>query len=100
MGQHAGPAEAAARRGATGLWGLAERVLTSDQRTALWLRYVEGHSADEIGRVLDRRAPAVRVLLHRTRFVLAEHLDPTLAEDPLGRGSAPRSCPRCPRVGP
>jgi len=64
-----------------GLWALAGRVLSADQRTALWLRYAEGQSAEEIGRVLRRRAPAVRVLLHRARAVLAEHLDPALADE-------------------
>jgi len=80
---HAPERDLALRERREGLWSLAGRVLSEDQRTALWLRYAEGQSAEEIGRVIDRRAPAVRVLLHRARALLAEHVDPTLAdEDP------------------
>jgi RNA polymerase sigma-70 factor (ECF subfamily) len=76
-----GPAEQAAlRERSEGLWALSERLLSADQRAALWLRYAENHSAEEIGRVLGRRPAAVRVLLFRARTVLAEHLDPSLAE--------------------
>ena len=82
LGVRTSPAgEANRREQCEELWALSERVLSEEQRTALWLRYAEGFSAEEIGRVLDRRAVAVRVLLHRARLLLAEHLDPTLAEE-------------------
>jgi RNA polymerase sigma-70 factor, ECF subfamily len=68
-----------------GLWALSERVLSEDQRMALWLRYAEDQSAEEIGRVLRRRPAAVRALLFRARSVLAEHLDPALAEGSTAR---------------
>ena len=79
--QHTPEHGALLRERREGLWALAGRVLGEDQRTALWLRYAEGQSAEEIARVLGRRAPAVRVMLHRARALLAEHLDPTLAEE-------------------
>jgi RNA polymerase sigma-70 factor (ECF subfamily) len=79
--RHEPEREALLRERREGIWGLAGRVLTVEQRTALWLRYAEGLGAAEIGRVLGRRAPAVRVLLHRARALLAEHLDPSLAHE-------------------
>jgi len=54
------------------MWQLAERLLNDDQRTALLLRYAEGMSAIEIGRVLGKRPVAVRVMLFRARERLAE----------------------------
>jgi len=70
------PAVQAARREAgESLWALADRVLTAEQRQALWLRYAEDLSAEEIGAVLDKRAVAVRVLLFRARENLQQHLE-------------------------
>lgn len=63
------------RESAENLWSLASAVLTRDQREALWLRYAEDLTADEIGVVLDRRAVAVRVLLFRARATMARHLE-------------------------
>ena len=57
-----------------GLWDLAARVLSEEQRDALWLRYAEDLPPLEIARVLDRRPSTVRVLLFRARARLAEHL--------------------------
>ncbi len=70
------------------LWELAERVLTPEQKSALWLRYVEELDATEIGRVLGRRAGAVRVLLFRARGALARHLEPAVG-DPAPRSARP-----------
>jgi RNA polymerase sigma-70 factor (ECF subfamily) len=56
------------------LWRLARRVLSVEQLTALWLRYSEDLSGQEIARVLDRREATVRVILHRARARLAEHV--------------------------
>lgn len=58
------------------LWSLAERVLTPDQRSALWLRYAEDRTVPEIARILGRNGAAVRVLLFRARASLGRHLDP------------------------
>ena len=49
------------------LWDLARRVLTEEQRSALWLRYAEDLPTAEIATVLGRRESAVRVLLFRAR---------------------------------
>ena len=56
------------------LWRIASQVLKVEQRSALWLRYAEDLSIEEIARILDKRAVSVRVLLHRAREVLAKHL--------------------------
>jgi RNA polymerase sigma-70 factor (ECF subfamily) len=57
------------------LWALAGRVLTPEQHTALWLRYAEDMSIDEIAVVLKKSQVGVRVMLFRTRQVLAEQLE-------------------------
>ena len=75
----------AEREGRDQLWSLAERVLGEEQRSALWLRYAEDLSAEEIARIQGRRAGAVRVALHRARLLLAEHLDPGCVEEPLAQ---------------
>jgi RNA polymerase sigma-70 factor (ECF subfamily) len=62
------------------VWDLAARVLTPEQRSALWLRYAEELSVEEIGRVMQRRPVAVRALLFRGRETLARHLDPLQAD--------------------
>jgi RNA polymerase sigma-70 factor (ECF subfamily) len=58
------------------LWRLASQVLKVEQRSALWLRYAEDLSIDEIAHILDKRSVSVRVLLHRAREALAQHLSP------------------------
>ena len=79
------------------LWALAERVLGVEQRSALWLRYVEELPMDEIARVLGRPRVSVRVLLFRARSRLARHLAPRTGDarrsddaPPLARAGAPR----------
>lgn len=74
------------------LWNFALQVLNTEQSTALWLRYVEDLPAEEIGRVLGRRAGAVRALLFRARQLLAPRLEQVLE----GRlpSQAPTSEPR------
>lgn len=62
------------RERAHGVWAIADRVLSSEQREALWLRYAEDLSAEEIGAVLSRSPAAVRVLLFRARTALAGHV--------------------------
>ena len=77
------------------LWDLAARLLDEAQREALWLHYAEELSPREIGVVLDRPAAHVRVLLHRARRRLAEHLhDPRSASDADPRRDAGASVPR------
>jgi RNA polymerase sigma-70 factor, ECF subfamily len=56
------------------LWDAARTILDPDAFTALWLSYVESMPADQIGVVLGRNANAVRILLHRARVRLSQHL--------------------------
>jgi len=62
------------------LWTAAARVLSDEQRDAMWLRYAEEMSPLEIAHVLGRRPSTVRVLLFRARARLAESFDATAAE--------------------
>lgn len=57
------------------LWAAAERLLGEEERSALWLKYAENFSSDEIARALGRSAIAVRVMLYRARKVLAGALE-------------------------
>jgi RNA polymerase sigma-70 factor (ECF subfamily) len=68
------------------LWSTAQRVLSSEQYSALWLRYAEDLSVKEVARALGRTRISTRVLLHRARRRLAPHVV-ALAE-PRDAGSA------------
>jgi RNA polymerase sigma-70 factor, ECF subfamily len=64
------------------LWTTAQRVLDRQQYAALWLRYAEEMSLDDVAHVLGRTKIGARVLLHRARrrlapsvVVLAEQAD-------------------------
>jgi len=78
MGEESGddPADRAADadRNAS-LWSIAGRVLSPDQLAAVWLFYVEQMPAREIATVQRRSWVSVKVMLHRARSTLAEHLD-------------------------
>ncbi len=65
-----------AREDRAQIWSIAERHLSSEQCSALWLRYAEDLPLDEIASVLGKSAVGVRVLLFRARSKLAQHLDP------------------------
>lgn len=56
------------------LWALARRTLSADQNTALWLRYVDGLSIQEIAYILGKSQVGIRVSLFRARETLAKHL--------------------------
>ncbi len=74
------------------LWALAAAVLSGDQRTALWLHYVERQDCASIAAVLARRETTVRVMLCRARQRLARHLEPPLKADaplPLAQEAHP-----------
>ena len=49
--------------------------LSERERALLWLAYVEGYEHKEIAAILNINALSVRVLLHRARRRLAEHLE-------------------------
>jgi RNA polymerase sigma-70 factor (ECF subfamily) len=84
------PAEAVAESdGQQRLWEAAARVLSEEDRTALWLYYVESLSLSEVARVLQKSWLATKVQLFRARRKLAPELrrlghapsfDPGLAE--------------------
>jgi RNA polymerase sigma-70 factor (ECF subfamily) len=58
------------------LWSIADRVLDDDPRSALWLRYAEDLSIEEIAQVLGRSQVSVRVMLFRARAKLGKALEP------------------------
>ena len=77
-----------AREEDSNLWSVAERVLTADQRSALWLRFAEDLPTDEVARILKKRPATIRVLIFRAREALAAHL-PSVAEEVRPRPTAP-----------
>lgn len=72
-----GPADAAEALDERGrVWAIAQRTLTEDQRSLLWLRYAEDLSMREIATVTGRTEIGVRVALFRARDALAASLGP------------------------
>jgi RNA polymerase sigma-70 factor (ECF subfamily) len=59
------------RRMGARLWALAAERLSEEQHTALWLRYAEDMTIEEIARVLGKSSVGVRVCLFRARQALA-----------------------------
>lgn len=71
----AAPDEQASRREERdNLWTLADRVLKTEQWTALWLFYGEEQSLKEVAQSLGRTKTSVSVLLFRARKMLLPHL--------------------------
>ncbi len=75
----------AAEEGRGQLWDLARQVLSTEQFDALWLRYAEDLSPQEIAQTLDRDPSAVRVMLFRARKLLARHLSNHLPSETIRR---------------
>jgi RNA polymerase sigma-70 factor (ECF subfamily) len=69
------PHEAVAREEAERLWRVAERVLTPQQRSALWLYYSADLPIADLGRVFGKSSVAMRVMLFRLRQKLAAELE-------------------------
>lgn len=70
------------------LWSIADRILESEARSALWLRYAEDLTVAEIGKVLGRSSVSVRVMLFRARAKLGRHLEPRgAAAQAVARGA-------------
>lgn len=65
------------------LWLTARRVLREDVCTALWLRYVEDMSVNDVAAVLDRSTSWTKVNLMRAR----EALEAELVDDAPANGS-------------
>lgn len=74
---------AATDRPGSGVWGLASACLSDDQHTAVWLRYAEDLSIEEIAVVMGKSQVAVRVCLFRARKALAERLNEVVPDDEL-----------------
>lgn len=70
---------------AVNLWHEAKKHLSEREYEALWLRYAEDVPAEEIGRALGITAVHARVVMHRARARLAEHMK-TLPVTAEGRG--------------
>jgi len=93
---HEDPSHLAAERDeGRALWETAARILRPEERSALWLRYAQDLSMEEIGAILGRPAVTVRVLLFRARGRLCNALEergkspstldrPALAKESLG----------------
>lgn len=68
------------------IWHQAKK-LRPEQHKALWLRYGEEMSIDDIAKILKKNKITTRVLLHRARQNLAQYLmplvTPTTAENPI-----------------
>lgn len=79
--------DAAERDEGRALWETATRILRPEERSALWLRYAEDLSMEEIGGILGRPAVTVRVLLFRARGRLQAALEEQAGArvDPPGR---------------
>ena len=75
--------EAAERDEGRALWETATRILRPEERSALWLRYAEDLSMEEIGTILGRPAVTVRVLLFRARGRLCDALEERGQRPPL-----------------
>lgn len=64
------------------IWNTAQ-TLHPDQHQALWLRYVEDMPVKDIAKVMKKTRIHVRVLLHRARAKLVEHLNPASGSEAI-----------------
>ena len=64
------------------LWSVAKNRLSELQYTAMWLRYGEGLSTDEVARVMSKTRIGIRVLLHRSRTILIKYTDGSVSDTP------------------
>ncbi len=49
------------------LWKTAEQVLSPEEYSAIWLKYVDGYKVATIAKIMGRTRISVRVLLFRAR---------------------------------
>jgi len=61
---------------AAALWSLAREHLKPNEFAALWLFYREDLPVKDIARVLKKSEANAKVILHRARTTLREHLSP------------------------
>lgn len=85
----AGPLETLAEQdGRRYLWSVADRLLSEEERSAMWLHYVEEMPAREIAAVLGRTRVAVKTMLFRARRRLMPYLRELDPQAPAETGSA------------
>lgn len=68
-------AECERRDSVDAIWRMARAVLGESQFTAMWLRFAEDLSVEEIARVMCKTSVGVRVLLHRARIKMLRELN-------------------------
>lgn len=61
-------AEYECRESLDAIWQIARSTLGEPHYTAMWLRFAEDFSVEEIARVMRKTKVGVRVLLHRARM--------------------------------
>ncbi len=59
---------------ADAIWSVARRALNESHYTAMWLRFAEDLSIEEIAQVMRKTKVGVRVLLHRARTRMVKEL--------------------------
>ena len=72
------PAAAAplSQHDAAALWSVARQKLKPDEFSALWFFYREDLSIKELAKVLRKTTTHTKVILHRARTHLRDHLEP------------------------
>jgi RNA polymerase sigma-70 factor, ECF subfamily len=74
------------REAADNIWRIARGTLSEPHYTAMWLRFAEDLSVDEIARVMRKTKVGVRVLLHRARTKMLNAMN---MEDAIQSNNAP-----------
>ena len=74
------------------LWDAVDETLTESQRAALWLRYAEDMSMQDIARILGKTNVGVRALLFRARTALAARLESEHPGPQARLTELPRAC--------
>ena len=64
------------RHDAAALWSVAREKLKPDEFSALWFFYREDLSIKELAKVLRKTTTHTKVILHRARTRLRDHLEP------------------------
>lgn len=76
------------------IWHQAKK-LRPEQHKALWLRYGEEMSIEEIAKILKKNKITTRVLLHRARQNLAQYLMPLVTPTPAENRIKPEQNFQC-----
>lgn len=82
------------QEGRAHVWATARAELKEIQFTVLWLKYHDDLSIRDIAHVVNRTETHVKVLLHRSRRLLARHLSPDIVPDAAPEPPAITGTPR------